>query len=216
MRRAVLLAMLVMGCGHAEEVSGPVRAAAATECAHPSGYCFAVQFIGFPEYSEEPLLYLKGVSGQAAYAESTLEHPELRDAFSSVSWSPGTTCTNSYTYMDPYSDRGGVLFPPGSKYEKFQLSWNLLCADIKGCSHDEYFFDIRELRWGGRLLAIHDSTGAVIQGQEFSFNEKGHGPATLYVAEVVPFPGGDMVRGVRMELPGKKSVLISVTSQVCP
>lgn len=221
-RTAVILTgclwLLPVGCSNKADVAAPELAVspAAAECVAPSGYCFAVQFIGFQEYSEEPILFLEGVSGQQGYNQANIEHPELQNAFASVSWSSNSGCTNSFTYMDPYSDLGGVLFPPGSKYEKFSLTWDLLCADIKGCSSDEYFFDIRNLRWGGRELSILDSTGAVIQGQEFSFNEKGHGPATLHVAEVVPFPGGEIVRGVRMELPGKKSVVISVTEQRCP
>lgn len=187
---------------------------ARAQCPQPSGYCFAVQFIGFNEYDVQPLVYLRG--GPAGYESQEIEHPELQEAYASVSWSPGNTCTNSFTYMDPYSDYGGVLFPPGSKYEKFQLKWNLLCADIKGCSTNPYFFDIRELEWGGRPVTLDHNGGGIIPNQTFTFNEHGQGPATLHVAEIVQLPNGVEVRGVRMELPGKRQVIISVTRQECP
>lgn len=215
---ALLSLLAILGCSNRAEVTAPERVAepAAIDCPSATGYCFAVQFKGFPEYSEDPIVFLEGVPGVAGYNQEDIVHPELENAFASVSWSGNSSCHNSFTYMDPYSDYGGVLFPPGSKYEKFSLSWNLLCADIKPCNQIPWFFDIRELYWGGKELAIHDSLGNVIPNQAFSLHERGKGPATLHVAEVLEDSTGMVVRGVRLELPGKKEVLISVTSQTCP
>lgn len=221
--RWMVLLLLVVGCGSkkaeplAPELAATSPAPAAVNCAHPRGYAFAIQFVGFPEYSEEQHLFIYGAPGVFASAEREIVHPELRGAYAFGSWSPGTTCTNSFMYLDPYSATGGMLFPPGSKYEKFQLTWDLLCADIK-CSANPYFFDIRNLVWAGVTLPVHDQNGDVIPNQSYTYNNhgKGGGPAQLYVAEIENMLEGDLVRGVRMELPGKKTVLISVTAQGCP
>lgn len=192
-------------------------AARAADCPQPSGFAFAVQFKGFPEYSEEPIVMLQ--SQPHAYIQENIVHPELENAFAFGSWYQGTSCANGFMYMDPYSNQGGVLFPSGSKYEKYQLRWSLLCADIKECNTYPYTFDIRDLTWAGRALEVHDpATGDVIPNQTFFFNEKGkgEGPATLHVAEIILLPNGDRVQGVRMELPGHREVLISVTEQTCP
>jgi len=168
------------------------------------GECVIARFRGFPEFPDRDLKVLVG-SAEGGRDGGQVTDPEYR-ADTALNWSVvSPECINAYSYAYP-----GMLFPPGSKFDDYQLCWELLCGDAFSCTQPDYTFNIDRLEWHGQKLEVYDANGNVIPGLRFR-----HKGGTLTIGEVIETPTGRQVTAAHLELPGHREVWLSLVAQDC-
>lgn len=170
----------------------------------PRGEVLLARFRGFPDIPDHDVFFHSGGEESFELADSSITDAELISPTAQVEWLVGFQCVSAYTYQYP-----GILFPDGSKYDRFQLRWGRLCADLAGCGAFPFTFPNDNLYfvWHGEQLPILDTTR--------NFSTKWHG-ATLTIYEVISRHRYAEINGVHMELPGQGEVWLSRVVQECP
>lgn len=150
-----------------------------------AGTAYLVRFHGFPDIPDH-------IVGMYPFDQNVpVSDPEFTFAGGVAKF--GGLDGESYTY-GPF-----VLFPAGSKYDRYQLTGFILCADLApGTPVPVHFQTDGKLAWHGVPIPVFDD-------QHWGYQAPRWNGATLTVTEVLP---GE-VSGAHLELPGKREVWIS-------